>query len=93
MSRPTVVATFASSQQASVAAMFLRSHGLLVSISGDEAGGALSGLALSGGFKLLVPEEQEMSALALLENPTGADDFLSPRDSDDDTTADESAER
>ncbi|MCS5582161.1 MAG: hypothetical protein NZ777_01465 [Pseudomonadales bacterium] len=69
MSESEIVATFGDAGRANIAAMFLRSNGLLVMVQGDDAGGAFAGLNLSGGFQLRVPVDQVDVALELLANP------------------------
>ena len=73
MSESEIVATFADAGRANIAAMFLRSNGLLVMVQGDDAGGALAGLNLGGGFQLRVPLDQVELALELLANPIPSD--------------------
>jgi len=73
MSESEIIATFGDASQANIAAMFLRSNGLLVMIQGDDAGGAFAGLNLSRGFQLRVPSDQVKLALELLANPVPSD--------------------
>lgn len=66
MTDTTIVATFATINEANLAAQFLRTNDLLVIIEGDDGGGAFSGLSFSGGFKIRVPLDQSEIALQML---------------------------
>ena len=67
MSETTIVATFATVNQANLAAQYLRTIGILVIVEGDDGGGAFAGLSFSGGFKLRVPTSQADIAMEMLE--------------------------
>jgi hypothetical protein len=66
MTETIIVATFATANQANLAAQYLRASDLLVIIEGDDGGGAFAGLSFSGGFKLRVPTSQAEIALEML---------------------------
>jgi len=67
MTETTIVATFATVNQANIAAQYLRASDILVIVEGDDGGGAFAGLSFSGGFKLRVPTSQADIALEMLE--------------------------
>ena len=67
MTETTIVATFATVNQANIAAQYLRTSDILVIVEGDDGGGAFAGLSFSGGFKLRVPTSQADIALEMLE--------------------------
>ncbi|MFP6588444.1 MAG: hypothetical protein VB814_12395 [Pirellulaceae bacterium] len=67
MKETTIVATFATVNQANIAAQYLRTSDILVIVEGDDGGGAFAGLSFSGGFKLRVPTSQADIALEMLE--------------------------
>jgi hypothetical protein len=67
MTETTIVATFATVNQANLAAQYLRTIGILVIVEGDDGGGAFAGLSFSGGFKLRVPTSQADIAMEMLE--------------------------
>ncbi len=69
MSSSVKVATFFSQPEALIAAEYLRANGLVTTVMGDDAGGAFSGLTLSKGFCIYVPQADEEMAIELLENP------------------------
>lgn len=69
MSSSVEVATFYSQTEALIAAEYLRANGLVVTVMGDDAGGAFSGLTLSKGFRIYVPQADKHVAIELLENP------------------------
>ena len=66
MTDTTIVATFATAIEANLAAQFLRTSDLLVTVEGDDGGGAFAGLSFSGGFKLRVPSNQAEIAREML---------------------------
>ena len=66
MTETTIVATFATANQANLAAQYLRTSDILVIVEGDDGGGAFAGLSFSGGFKLRVPTNQAEIALEML---------------------------
>jgi hypothetical protein len=66
MTDTTIIATFATANEANLAAQFLRTGELLVTVEGDDGGGAFAGLSFSGGFKLRVPLDQADIALEML---------------------------
>jgi|TARA_B110000495_G_scaffold197584_1_gene208092 hypothetical protein len=66
MTDTTIVATFATAIEANLAAQFLRTSDLLVTVEGDDGGGAFAGLSFGGGFKLRVPSNQAEIALQML---------------------------
>jgi len=68
MSETTIVATFATVNQANIAAQYLRASDILVIVEGDDGGGAFAGLSFSVGFKLRVPTSQADIAFEMLEN-------------------------
>ena len=67
MTETTIVATFATVNQANLAAQHLRTSDILVIVEGDDGGGAFAGLSFSGGFKLRVPTSQADIAMEMLE--------------------------
>jgi hypothetical protein len=67
MTETAIVATFATVNQANLAAQYLRTIGILVIVEGDDGGGAFAGLSFSGGFKLRVPTSQADIAMEMLE--------------------------
>ena len=67
MTETTIVATFATVNQANIAAQYLRTSDILVIVEGDDGGGAFAGLSFSGGFKLRVPTSPADIALEMLE--------------------------
>jgi hypothetical protein len=67
MTETIIVATFATVNQANLAAQYLRTSDILVIVEGDDGGGAFAGLSFSGGFKLRVPTSQADIALQMLE--------------------------
>ncbi len=69
MTETTIVATFATVNQANLAAQYLRTSDIPVIVEGDDGGGAFAGLSFSGGFKLRVPTSQANIALDILERP------------------------
>jgi len=75
----TIVATFATANEANLAAQFLRTGDLLVTVEGDDGGGAFAGLSFSDGFKLRVPSDQAEIALEMLtpSEPTEFDEMES----------------
>ncbi|MBA63046.1 MAG: hypothetical protein CMJ76_11830 [Planctomycetaceae bacterium] len=82
------VATFFSQTEALIAAEYLRGNGIVATVMGDDAGGAFSGLTLSKGFEIYVPQADEAIAIELLENPpadqgqTSNDETVDPDTSD-----------
>ena len=66
MTDTTIVATFVTAIEANLAAQFLRTSDLLVTVEGDDGGGAFAGLSFSGGFKLRVPSNQAEIAREML---------------------------
>jgi len=62
----TIVAKFSTANEANLAAQFLQTGDLLVTVEGDDGGGAFAGLSFSGGFKLRVPSDQAEIALEML---------------------------
>jgi len=74
MTDTTIVATFATAIEANLAAQFLRTSDLLVTVEGDDGGGAFAGLSFSGGFKLRVPSNQAEIAQEML-SPSDPPEF------------------
>ena len=66
MTETTIVATFATVNQANIAAQYLRTSDILVIVEGDDGGGAFAGLSFSGGFKLRLTTNQAEIALEML---------------------------
>ena len=69
MSKGVVLAKFVTRNEAFIVKEYLSENGILATVMGDDAGGALAGLSLSHGFKVLVPEEDKTLAEELLDNP------------------------
>lgn len=74
MSNGVVLAKFATRHEAFIVAEYLGENGILATVMGDDAGGALAGLTLSKGFTILVPEEDKPLATELLDNPPASDE-------------------
>ncbi|MGY8732087.1 MAG: hypothetical protein ACKVK0_08110 [Pirellulales bacterium] len=74
MTDTTIVATFVTAIEANLAAQFLRTSDLLVTVEGDDGGGAFAGLSFSGGFKLRVPSNQAEIAREML-SPSDPPEF------------------
>jgi Putative prokaryotic signal transducing protein len=63
-----VIHSFATEMEAVIAKRALESAGIAASIQSDSAGGMAPHLGwATGGFKVLVPEEDEDTALEILE--------------------------
>ena len=74
MSKGVILAKFATRNEAFIVAEYLGENGILATVMGDAAGGALAGLTLSKGFTILVPEEDKSLATELLDNPPAAEE-------------------
>ena len=74
MSAAVKVAIYPTQTEAVIAAEYLRANGIVVTVMGENAGGAFSGLTLSKGFEIYVPNEDEALAIELLENPPEPDE-------------------
>ncbi len=80
MSSAVKVATFYTQTEALIAAEYLKGNGIVATVMGDDAGGALAGLTLSKGFRIYVPDSDVAIATELLETP--------PADSEEDSMSD-----
>ena len=80
MSSAVKVATFYTQTEALIAAEYLKGNGIVATVMGDDAGGALAGLTLSKGFRIYVPDSDVAIATELLETP--------PADSEEESMSD-----
>ncbi len=68
---PAEVASFASRQEAELAASYLIAEGIEAAVLADDAGGEFAGVDRAEGARLLVPTSRVAEALALLETTGG----------------------